>query len=187
VTHTRILPGIKHKGRVLGWCLYPIIVREFLPWATNWSNPMTMVDKESKVLLNLLIDSFCLTICLRMEAETWPSLIPKSWFISLITLEVNWDLDQKEHFSVVRGVSYVVSEIVTHSFCRDRWCSGPSCGSFFEIDLNHHQNRIVPLTIGYAWLDRWIWFPKVVMGFHSVQFPLRFLREWLVLWHCRSF
>src|SRR3981189_1452729 len=66
MTHTRVLTVVDHKWRKLSSTMNSIVMGEF--GDRKPLNPviLTMVNKDAKILLKFLVDTFCLTISLWM-------------------------------------------------------------------------------------------------------------------------
>src|SRR5882762_2554677 len=120
MTHMRILSSVQHKGRVFGGRLYSIIVCELCHGQPIDPVRLLMVYKEPKVLLDLLIDPFCLAVCLRMEGSRCGHLDSQE----LIDFSHNFggELGSLIRKNLLRqSVEFpnIISEQSSYSFCRD--------------------------------------------------------------------
>ena len=73
-SHARILASVQLEGGVARARVDMVVVGKLTDGGPLGPVILAMVDKGPKVLLNLLVDSLCLNICLRMVGSRWRSL-----------------------------------------------------------------------------------------------------------------
>ena len=68
--HLRVLASVKHEGSLLGGRMHMVVVLEFSQWEQLIPVILPLVYEESEVLLQLLVDSFHLSITLWMVSSS---------------------------------------------------------------------------------------------------------------------
>ena len=62
--HLQVLAGVKHERSLLGGRMHMVVVLEFSQWEQLIPVILPLVYKELEILLQLLVDSFHLSIAL---------------------------------------------------------------------------------------------------------------------------
>jgi len=60
------MPGVKEERRVLGGRMNLVVILEFCEWQEPHPIILSLVGEELKILLQFLVDLFCLSISLRV-------------------------------------------------------------------------------------------------------------------------
>ena len=63
-THTRYTSGVQKERRLLGCGVYIVIILELCKWKKSDPVILSLIDKESELLLQFLVDPFHLPITL---------------------------------------------------------------------------------------------------------------------------
>ena len=63
-THSGVSPRIKHEWGLLSRRVYVVVVLELGKWQQFLPVILSLVDKQSKILLELLVDMFSLSVAL---------------------------------------------------------------------------------------------------------------------------
>jgi hypothetical protein len=61
--------GVKKERWLLGGQMHMVVVLELCQWKEVMPVILSLIDKEAKILVNLLVDTFCLSIHLRMPCS----------------------------------------------------------------------------------------------------------------------
>ena len=143
-----VLSIVKHEGSHLGEGVDSIVVYELSKGDLFIPIILTLVDKQSQTLLNLLVDTFCLTISLWVMCYRGCNLDPQE-FVELVH-----ELRDKLSAMVTDNLfweSMMPPYVVSKESCNSNWVyvrGGRDHMYSFGETIHHYQKCIIPVTSG---------------------------------------